>query len=214
MREPLNDAALAALKALLQIHGPFILATKAGLENLALANAYEMRPDEAKEHRAAAIELAQEFKANPDVVAPETAADFAHFAEQPESTNHPERSAAQLWGMGRNISLVIVAGAAIRFLKLIAGDDLAAPWSDGLKKSKAYADYLEVSGLVKDGLDKLSEADLLALKERLRKIPFERYRQFVLDNEELLRRLAGSGKQSRWLREHLDWLKRTSEPPK
>ncbi len=214
MREPLNDAALAALKALLQIHGPFILATKAGLENLAFANAYKLRPDEAKEQRAAAIELAQKFKANPDVVAPETSADFAHFAEQPESTKHPERSSAYLWGMGRNISLVIVSGAAIRFLKLIAGDDLAAPWSDGLKKSKAYADYLEVSGLVKDGLDKLSEADLLALKERLRKIPFERYRQLVLDNEELLRRLAGSGKQSRWLHEHLDWLKRTSEPPK
>jgi hypothetical protein len=116
--------------------------------------------------------------------------------------------------MGRNISLVIVAGAAIRFLKLIAGDDLAAPWSDGLKKSNAYADYLEVSGLVKNGLDKLSEADLHALKERLRKIPFDRYQQLVLENEELLRRLAGSGKQSRWLHEHLDWLKRMSEPPK
>jgi hypothetical protein len=171
LREPLNDAAFAALKALLQIHGPFILATKAGPENLAFANAYEMRPDEAKEQRAAAIELAQEFKANPDVVAPETAANFAHFAEQPESTKHPERSAAYLWGMGRNLSLVIVSGAAIRLLKLIAGDDLAAPWSDGLKKSKAHADYLEVSGLVKDGLDKLSEADLHLLKERFRKIP-------------------------------------------
>ena len=68
--------------------------------------------------------------------------------------------------------------------------------------------------MVKDGVNKLSEEDLLALKERLRKIPFDRYRQFVLGNEELLRRLAGSGKQSRWLHENLDWLKRTSEPPK
>jgi hypothetical protein len=33
MREPLNDAALTALNALLRIHGPFILATNAGLEN-------------------------------------------------------------------------------------------------------------------------------------------------------------------------------------
>ena len=113
MREPLNDAALAALKALLQIHGPFILATKAGLENLAFANAYEMRPEEAKEQRAAAIELAQEFKANPDVVAPETSADFAHFAEQPELTAHPERSAAFTIGMVQNIAIVTTAGAAI-----------------------------------------------------------------------------------------------------
>ncbi len=112
MREPLNDAALAALNALLQIHGPFILATKAGLENLAFANAYEMRPDEAKEQRAAAIELAQEFKANPDVVAPETAANFAHSRR---ATGVDEASRAQRrrkWAW-RAIARAI-AGAAIR----------------------------------------------------------------------------------------------------
>ena len=111
--EPLNDAALTALNALLRIHGPFILATKAGLENLADANAFEMRPDEAKEQRAAAIELAQEFKANPDVVAPETAANFAHFAAQPESTKHPERSSAFKMGMALNAAIVLTAGATI-----------------------------------------------------------------------------------------------------
>lgn len=88
---------------------------------------------------------------------------------------------------------------------------MAAPWSDGLKKSKPYADYLEVSGLVKEGLDKLSEADARALKERLRNIPFDRYKQFVLGHEALFRRLAGAGKHSRWLHEHLDWLKRMNE---
>jgi len=220
MREPLNDAALAALNALLQIHGPFILATKAGLENLAFANAYEMRPDEAKEQRAAAIELAQEFKANPDVVAPETAADFAHFAEQPESTAHPERSAAFTTGMALNVAIVLTAGATIGVIIVeigfatgnpIAG--LAAlPLVEGLKKSKPF---LEVSGLVTDGLNKLSEEDARAIWERLRsKIPFDRYRQFVLDNEALFRRLAGAGKQSRWLHKHLDWLKKMNEPAK
>jgi hypothetical protein len=72
-----------------------------------------MRLDEAREQRAAAIELAQEFKANPDVIAPETAENFAHFAEQPESTTHPERSAAFTIGMVQNIAIVTTAGAAI-----------------------------------------------------------------------------------------------------
>jgi hypothetical protein len=150
MREPLNDAALAALKALLQIHGPFILATKAGLENLAFANAYEMRPDEAKEQRAAAIELAQEFKDNPDVVAPETAANFAHFAEQSDSTKHPERSGAFRMGMALNIAIVIAAGATIGVIiveiGLATGNPIAGlaalPLVEGLKKSKSF---LEVS---------------------------------------------------------------------
>ena len=220
MREPLNDAALTALNALLRIHGPFILATTVGLENLADANAFEMRPDEAKEQRAAAIELAQEFKANPDVVAPETAANFAHFAEQPESTKHPERSGAFRMGMALNAAIVLTAGATIGVIiveiGLMTGNPIAGlaalPLVEGLKKSKPF---MEVSGLITDGLNKLSEEDARALWERLRsKIPFDRYRQFVLDNEALFRRLAGSGRQSRWLHEHLDWLKRTSEPPK
>jgi hypothetical protein len=224
MREPLNDAALAALKALLQIHGPFILATKAGLENLAFANAYEMRPDEAKEQRAAAIELAQEFKANPDVVAPETAAEFAHFAEQPESRAHPERSAAFTFGMVQNIAIVTTAGAAIG--AIIAGVGLetgnvfsgvtALPLIEGLKKSKPF---LDVTGLVTDGLNKLyeqklSEEHARAFWERVNKIPFDRYKEFVLGAEASWRRLAGSGKQLRWLRDLLDWLRKMNEPPK
>jgi hypothetical protein len=220
MREPLNDAALAALKALLQMHGPFILATKAGLENLAFANAYEIRPDEAKGQRAAAIELAQEFKANPDVVAPETVANFVHFAEQPESTTHPERSAAFTLGMVQNIAIVTTAGATIGAIIAEVGSEtgpvvagaVALTLIEGLKKTKPF---LEVAGLVTDGLNQLSEADARALWERLKsKIPFDRYKQFVLGNEALWRRLAGAGKQFRWLHEHLDWLKRMNEPPK
>ena len=215
MREPLNDAALAALNALLQIHGPFILATKAGLENLAYANAYELRPDEAKEQRAAAMELAAEIQGQPGCRRAGNGGEFRAFRRTTgvDETSRAQRR-VQLWGMGRNISLVIAAGAAIRFLKSIAGDDLARAVERRAQKVERLRRFLEVSGLVKNGLDKLSEADLHALKERLSKIPFDRYQQFVLDNEELLRRLAGSGKQSRWLHEHLDWLKRMSEPPK
>jgi hypothetical protein len=218
MREPLNDAALTALNALLRIHGPFILATRAGLQNLAFANAYDLRSEEEKEQRAAALELAQEFKANSDVVSPETAASFAHFAEQPESTPHPERSGAFRMGMARNIAIVITAGATIGAIIVEIGLETgnpvaglaALPLIEGLKKSKPF---LDVAGLVAGELDKLSEADARALLERLNKIPFDRYRRFVLDHEALLRRLAGAQKQSHWLHEHLDWLKRMNEPP-
>jgi hypothetical protein len=220
IREPLNDAALTALNALLRIHGPFILATRAGLENLAFANAYEMRLDEAKEQRAAANEFMPIFEANPDVVAPETAANFAHFAEQPESTKHPERSAAFTIGMVQNIAIVTTAGATIGTIIAEVGSEtgpvvaavVALSLIEGLKKTKPF---LEVAGLVTDGLNKLSEADARALWERLKsKIPFDRYKEFVLGNEARWRKLAGSGKQFRWLHELLDWLKRMNEPTK
>jgi hypothetical protein len=68
---------------------------------------------------------------------------------------------------------------------------------------------------VTDCLNKLSEADARALWERLKsKIPFDRYRQFVLDHEAQWCRLAGSGKQFLWLHTLLDWLKRMDKPPK
>ena len=220
MREPLNDAALTALNALLRIHGPFILATKVGLENLAYANAYEMRPDEAKEQRAAAIELAQEFKANPDVVAPETAANFAHFAR---AAGLDETSRAQRrFLMRHGAAISRSSSSAARLSEPSSKLDCWRPDRRGssraclmgLKKSKLTSIFGS-SGLLKDGLDKLSESGpARALRERLRKIPFDRYRQFVLGNEALWRRLAGSGKQLRWLHELLDWLKKMSEPPK
>ena len=89
LREPLGDAALAALQAHLRVHGPFILSTKAGLENLAFANAYEMRHEEREEQRVALIEFAKTLKKNPAVVAAETAQMVAHFAAEPRLDRSP-----------------------------------------------------------------------------------------------------------------------------
>jgi hypothetical protein len=211
LREPLNDAALTALQALQRIHGPFILATKVGLENLAFANAYDLRVEERNEQFAATKALALKFEANPDVVAPEVAQMVAHYVELPESSTHPERGPAFTGGMMFNISLVLISGAAIRMIKVVAGDEMSAPLSDALKKSKPYANYLSASGLLKDGLDRLSETDAHSLGSKLKKISFEPYREFVIENEALLRRLAGKRREMRWLHEHLDWLKEMEE---
>jgi hypothetical protein len=214
LREPLGDAALSALQALLRIHGPFILATKAGLENLAFANAYEMRPEERDEQHAATLELAQVLKNNADIVAPETAQMVAHFATLRDSTVHPERSAAFKVGLTRNVAIVLTAAASIGGIIATMGPAtglpvagvLALPMIEGYKKSKPF---LDVAGLVTKGLDTLSESDARAAWEKLSNVSFERYRQFVLDNEQLLRRLGGSQRQMRWLHEHIEWLKQT-----
>ncbi|MFA6205004.1 MAG: hypothetical protein WC689_02230 [Methylocystis sp.] len=102
-REPLGDIALGTLNALLKVHGPFVLSSRAGLENLALAKAFEQRPEEEREEEKAARELVKEFKDYPDVVSAETTSIFAHFIEQPNSIAHPERSAAFKAGMARGI---------------------------------------------------------------------------------------------------------------
>jgi len=215
-REPLSDIALGTLNALLKVHGPFVLSSRAGLENLALAKTFEQRPEEQREEERSAREFVKEFENYPDVVGAETTAIFAHFIEQPDSTAHPERSAAFKAGMARNLVINIVAGAMIGGIigsvgALISTTAGAAtgmtflPVIEGWKKSKPF---LEVSGIVTAGLNNLSEAEIDALWKRLNKIPFDRYKQFILANEVRLLRLVGDRGNGRWLHEHIEWLKR------
>jgi hypothetical protein len=219
LREPLNDAALAALGALMEIHKPFILSTKAGLENLAAANAYDLRPKEEEDRRAATREFVRKSEDYPDVIAPRTVEIFKHFADQPEATSRPEREASFKAGMTHNTLAVVAStatvGAILTAVAHYTGTPFAAviglPFIEGIKKSKPF---LQVSGLVEGAVNDLSEAEARKLAERLSKIPLERYSQFMLDNDALLRRLVGSGKRSRWLHEHLDWLKKMNEPTK
>jgi hypothetical protein len=214
-REPLSDIALGTLNALLKVHGPFVLSSRAGLENLALARTFEQRPEEQRQEERTARELVKEFKDYPDVVGAETTAIFSHFIEQPDSTVHPERSAAFKAGMSRNLAINLVAGAALGGIigsvgALISTTASAAtgmaflPVIEGWKKSRPF---LEVSGIVAEGMNNLSEAEIQALWKRLKRIPFDRYKQFVLANEDRLLRLAGRD-NVQWLHEHLEWLKR------
>lgn len=215
-REPLGDIALGTLNTLLKVHGPFVLSSRAGLENLALAKAFEQRPEEEREEEKAARELVKEFKNYPDVVGAETTAIFAHFIEQPDSTAHPERSAAFKAGMARNLVINLAAGAVIGgiigsvgvLISTAAGAATGMtflPIIEGWKKSKPF---LEVSGIVTEGMNNLSEAEIHALLKRLKRIPFDRYKQFLLANEDRLLRLLGDRDNARWLQEHLEWLKR------
>ncbi len=219
-REPLGDIALGTLNALLKVHGPFVLSSRAGLENLALAKTFEQRPEEEREEEKAARELVKEFKNYPDVVGAETTAIFAHFIEQPDSTAHPERSAAFKAGMARNLVINLTAGAVIGgiigsvgvLISTAAGAATGMtflPVIEGWKKSKPF---LEVSGIVTEGMNNLSEAEIHALLKRLKRIPFDRYKQFLLANEDRLLRLLGDRDNARWLQEHLEWLKRQERP--
>jgi hypothetical protein len=219
VREPLDAATLATLNALLEVHGPFILSSRAGLENLALSREFHRRPEDVQREEAATRELAQEFKKSPDIVSPETAQLFEYVVEQPESSVHPERSGAFKAGMTRNVLINVAAAATIGTIVGEAGaifgtfgtavtGSAAYPLIEGWKKSKPF---LQVANLVKEKLDDLSEAEIQEVWARLRKIRFDRFTSFVLKSEKPLRRALGDRERARWLHEHLDWLKRVSE---
>ena len=97
----------------------------------------------------------------------------------------------------------MVAGAASGTVAGAAAGAAMLPVIEGLKKS---APFLAVSGLVTKSVDALSETDFSELEKKVRRIPFDRYRAFMIENGDILRRLVGSRKEGRWLNEHLDWL--------
>jgi hypothetical protein len=79
-----------------------------------------------------------------------------------------------------------------------------------LKKSKPY---LAVMNLWTENLDKASDAVWIDFARELRNVPFERYRQFMLNNEPALKRFFGGGARGAFLREFIDWLKQRDKKP-
>ncbi|MGA9601789.1 MAG: hypothetical protein WBS22_16320 [Methylocystis sp.] len=207
------------MNTLIEGHGAFVLSTRAGAENFALAKDVKTTAAREAEERLAAEDLIEEFKKNPEVVGPAATKLFSDTMLQAESPTHPERSGAYKAGMGQNIAIVLAATAtagvfvasAATLAGTIAGGGAGGamlPVYEGLKKSKPF---LEISGVVTKTLDGLQEKDLRAELERLQRIPFARYREFILRNEDRLRRLVGDRATAPWLYAHLDWLKKQSE---
>ena len=217
LSEPLSDAAQTALGALLALHPSFIMATRVGVENLAAANAYRYTLEHEAEKRRSQQQLLDNAKHYPDVIAEETRAQAEQIDAEPGAIR-PDRTVAFRAGLFTNLTITISAVAIIGAISgavtatfepamgAVAAFQLLT-LVEGLKKSKPF---LAVSGLITEGLDNLSETDYRALWEKLRRIPFARYRKFVLDNAKLLMKAVDA--PGGWLRRQIDWLKSNPSP--
>ena len=229
LREPLSDAGLAALNGLVGLHPLFVLNSKAGQDNLALARAYEETKEEAEAEREAEKELSKAFSNADDIIAEEIADAFAHTANAEDSTKHEDRSRSARAAFTNNIIVNIATGAALAasplclgvlgnfvggatgtFIGGVAGIVAISqtPVLEGWKKSEPF---LAISGLVTKKINEFSEKDVLEEAKRLSHIPFHRYRDFMLEHEILLREWAGTRKSRTWLLKYLDWLKPNSK---
>jgi hypothetical protein len=220
--ESINDGELPQLDVFVRelltstfdMHGAFMLCTRAGMELIAAEERYRRRPEEEEEFRDAAMAFAHELQDQPDVIDPEAAAFVLQASEDLAAGPHSQRTNVVESGAIRNTSIVIVAGATIAAMPVagailagvsgtILGTLAALIGFEGLKKSKPFG---TVSGTITRHFDSLADADVQkALDERSHHLA--PHLQFILRTEPLLRRLAGQRSQFQWLRTSLDWLK-------
>jgi hypothetical protein len=210
---PLEDPAKSALDSLLTMHGPLILATSEGAELSAKAQAFAMTREQQADLRAASEQVAQQLTAHPEVITPRAAASVERAAGSVGEGDYPERGSVYALATMRNVSIVLIAGAAIVTPTLVGvllgatiGAVVGAPFSflvvEAVKKSSNFTALATQLGA---HLDAMTDADLRGwVQEQNRRLaPF---RSFVISNEEPLRKIAGSTSELKWMLRYIDFV--------
>jgi hypothetical protein len=201
------------IDSLLQLHGTFILASRAGLEAIEAEQRYQRTRQEEAEYRSAAVDFAQSLQHQPMVVDPKVASAVLSAAEEIGKGANPERSSTVATGILKNVTVTFVTAAALgtisagaiatgsAVLVTVAGAaSLVA--AEGLKKSKPFA---ALAALVTQGIERTAQAELANALENLRK-RFKPQLQFFLSAEQHFKALAGRREEFKWLTKTVRWV--------
>jgi hypothetical protein len=211
---PLETSQLEKLSSLLDLHGSFIMATKAGAEALLDEERYRRRPAEELRYRSDAIAVARLLQDRPDLIDPVVAEHLLGTAYNIGQGENPERSTVAGRAMVRNV-LISVAGGALGSATffyatpVIIGASAVASFvgmlalSETVKKTKWFKSLTEATA---SGVDAVMDASSLGAVDKFRS-GLRRQKEFVTKNEEAIRRVAGSREGLRFLHRALDWIK-------
>jgi hypothetical protein len=203
LEPPFERSEIAALKALLDLHGPFVLATEIGQQFVADAERWQRNPQEEAAFRQTATDFAEAVEAD-GIATPETAAFVKDAAASAGTGPQPERSAMFGIGTVRNVVIVTVGGAAI-----YAAGSAIASWD-----LTHWASVILMGEMIKksDVGMAISGAGTDLINDVTRGKAMRRVFDFALKNEPSLRALAGNRREFSFLNDWLDWLKSRQEP--
>jgi hypothetical protein len=203
LEPPFERSEIAALKALLDLHGPFVLATEIGQQFVADAERWQRNPQEEAAFRQTATDFAEAVEAD-GIATPETAAFVKDAAASAGTGPQPERSAMFGIGTVRNVVIVTVGGAAI-----YAAGSAIASWD-----LTHWASVILMEEMIKksDVGMAISGAGTDLINDVTRGKAMRRVFDFALKNEPSLRALAGNRREFSFLNDWLDWLKSRQEP--
>jgi hypothetical protein len=208
---PLEPAERERLDSLLALHGPFIVATAAGAEALADEERYRRRPAEERRYRADAIAITAAYQGRNDLIDPEVAKEALGVAHDVGEGANPERSFVLGRGMVRNVAISAIGGAigsvilGNPYFLLMAGGTLAYVGGLTINETIKNMKWFKVlTRSVASNFDEWLDANQAAGKLGA---GLRAHSKFVLENEAMLRRLAGKRKELQFIHSALDWLK-------
>jgi hypothetical protein len=212
----LEDAAKAALASVLTLHGPLILATAEGRELADEADRMRLTRGEQAGLREDVRILACALKRDVDVIEPPAADLVGNATETMGEGPHPERGTVFGLAALKNVAVVLVSAATVISAAMTAtglmgpAAGAGATWIalEGLKKSKAFLSAVVSLGGEYDRLLRLIEgqAELAQTQIVARVNALAPFHQFIITNEEPLRRIAFNTTQLRWMLPYIDFI--------
>lgn len=214
LKPEFEDDEKTALTSLLDLHGPFVLASEAGRNLLDDVERYRRSEADEAAFREDAAVLAAALVDSPAVAAPEPAAFIAATVAEIGRGDNPSRTAVYGVGVVKNAT-VVLAGGAVAFTLATLGVVAGGMWIGtgaipawviykGIEASKPFK---ETTKLIADLADAAAGADwseeLVSLRDRNLKAVAD----FVRTHSDRLDRLAGDRREWQWLRDILKWLR-------
>lgn len=194
----MEDNQKAVLKSVLDLHGPFILATDAGQSLLEDVERYNRNPDEERIFKLEAIEVAKAIDDQNLATTPTTP--FLEATANAIAAG-PQPVRAMVYGTNtfRNLSIGLVAGTLIGSFYAVPALVGASGWiaavlvAEGVKRSDIG---VNAANIIRD-----------ALNDRTQKTNLRKFAPFILQHEARFRTLAGNRREFQWLHDWIDWLK-------
>jgi hypothetical protein len=204
---PLPLAVAVALDTLLDLHGPFIRATKAGVELSADEEADKGTPEDRRAQREAAIALAERLQDQPALLTPEVAQEVLAAAQAGGEGPNPARSSVIASAQVRHVATAMLSMAAAA--GVAAGAFAAAGPGAGvlvgllaIEPIKASRGYAYVRDFLTRALNRLGEADPTPALEALR-----RHNAFVRQQAASFERLGALGGRFAFIGRMVDWIR-------
>jgi hypothetical protein len=211
LQDPLEDSTKEALDSLLMLHGPLILATVEGRELMADADRNELTLEQQRDLARDAQAVAAGLKASPEIIEPEAASIVESATEVIGEGRHPER--ATIYGVAaiKNVATIAVPTGVLAAFSWWIGDFTGALVGviGALPLGHSRRIRAALSALRLD-YDEFIELQRDAAMVRLRQ--YAPFREFVIANQEPLRRIAENSPQLRWMLGYIDFIVETRGP--
>lgn len=208
----LEDPAQEALQSLRILHGSLIMATAEGRELEEQADRLQMTREQQSALRADTVAIAAELRGAAEVIEPQADQVVTEAAEVIGEGVRSERGTIYGLATFTHVTIVLISAATLTALVPIgvalggtvggmAGGSAAWMGFKGLEKSNSYKVVTAALGAWFNRLHELQEG---AARQRLAQLaPF---RQFVISNQQPLRRIATNTRRMRWMLSYIDFI--------